>query len=196
MPLMFRAVGLTVIAVSFLCAFAGAEAWKMKGDSLVLAGVTPGNLCYDKVVEGSVVVRSTYEPGQPDTVVYTEGEDYTVDYANGAIARTAGSRIPDFTTNVLYGQKEFDHNQFPGFTNRGFFGLFFLGSLSSSMRRQCQRSAAISHPEDPPGIASSLPFLAMTGWKGVVAPFAYDFFLTELILLGDCAVSCSELSLS
>ncbi len=91
------------------------------GDSLVLAGMGPGMLCFDKVVPDSVTVRSTYEPGQDATVVYEAGRDYTVDYARGTIARTAESRIPDFSTNMLYGQKEFDHSKFPGFGNKDFF---------------------------------------------------------------------------
>lgn len=92
----------------------------MVGDSLALVKTEPGRLCCGNLVEGTVVARSTYEPDQPDTVVYEEGRDYAVDYAAGTIARTADSRMPDFSTNMLYGQKEFDHNQFPGFGNRGF----------------------------------------------------------------------------
>lgn len=93
----------------------------MIGDSLLLAGETPGKLCFDKVVAGSVVVRSTYEAGLANTVVYEEGKDYIVDYEQGTVARTAESRMPDFRTNMLYGQKQFDHNQFPGYGNGGFF---------------------------------------------------------------------------
>ena len=93
----------------------------VKGDSLVLAGTTPGMLCYGNVAKGSVVVRSTYEPGQPDTVVYAPDRDYVVDCAAGTIARTAESRIPDFSTNMLYGKKEFNHSDYPGFGNRAFF---------------------------------------------------------------------------
>ncbi len=93
------------------------------GDSLVLAGTAPGKLCFDKVAPGSVTVRSTYEAGEGGTIVYMEGRDYTVDYAQGALARTKDSRIPDFRTNVLYGQKEFNHGKFPGFGNTGFFAF-------------------------------------------------------------------------
>ncbi|HPG70114.1 MAG TPA: GDSL-type esterase/lipase family protein [Candidatus Hydrogenedentes bacterium] len=93
----------------------------MRGDSLVLVKTDPGKLCYDNLVEDTVSVRNTYEPGQANTVVYEEGRDYVVDCVTGTIARTADSRIPDFSTNMLYGQKEFDHNLFPGFGNRPFF---------------------------------------------------------------------------
>lgn len=93
----------------------------IKGDSLVLASEKPGKLCFDSVVPGTVVVRSTYQPGLSNTVVYKEGSDYVVDYKAGTVARTKDSRIPDFSTNILYGQKNFNHNDFPGFTNNPFF---------------------------------------------------------------------------
>lgn len=93
---------------------------EMRGDSLVLAGTAPGRLCFGGVVKGSVTVRSTYEPGLDATVVYEEGRDYVVDYGAGTVARTADSRIPDFATNILYGQKAFDHRDFPGYGNTAF----------------------------------------------------------------------------
>ena len=90
------------------------------GDSLVLVKNEPGNLCFGKVVPDTVELRSTYVAGLPKTVVYENGKDYVVDCDAGTIVRTADSRIPDFSTNCLYGQKEFDHNQFPGFGNTSF----------------------------------------------------------------------------
>jgi lysophospholipase L1-like esterase len=93
----------------------------VKGDSLVLAKTEAGRLCYGNLVKGSVSVRSTFYPGQANTVVYEAGRDYAVDYAAGTIARTADSRIPDFSTNMLYGKKEFNHGDYPGFGNRAFF---------------------------------------------------------------------------
>ena len=117
-------VPLLVLAALGTAAAAGADAGKvlaMKGDSLVLAKTEPGKLCHGHVAQGSVVVRSTYEPGQANTVVYEAGRDYVVDYAAGTIARTADSRIPDFSANMLYGKKEFNHSDYPGFGNRDFF---------------------------------------------------------------------------
>ncbi len=87
------------------------------GEGLVLSGTNPVGLCFDQIKDGSIVVRSAYDPAKPGVVLYELGKDYTVDGANGTIARTATSRIPDFATNVLYGQKEFDHSKFPGFGN-------------------------------------------------------------------------------
>lgn len=123
---MKRALGVSVvwgIAVLLLPALQvrAAETMNMAGESLVLAGETPGNLCFDRLVPGSVVVRSAYDPKKEGVVVYELERDYVVDYEKGTIARTAGSRIPDFATNMLYGKKEFDHNQFPGFGNTPFF---------------------------------------------------------------------------
>lgn len=92
----------------------------IKGESLVLAGTKPGNLTFSDVVVGSIVVRSAYT-ADADTIVYEHGRDYVVDYARGAIARSPASRIPDFSNNVLYGQKNFDHTKFPAFTNHQHF---------------------------------------------------------------------------
>lgn len=91
------------------------------GESLVLPAAFPAKLTFDQVVAGSIVIRSTYKADAPGSIVYQEGSDYVVDYVNGTIVRTANSRIPDFSTNVLYRQKDFDERNFPGYTNHPFF---------------------------------------------------------------------------
>ncbi len=90
----------------------------MIGESLVLAGTEPGNLLFSNVKEGTLNVRSTYLAGG---TTYDLGKDYTVDLPAGTISRTPASRIPDFSKNVLYGKKDFDHTQFPGYGNGPFF---------------------------------------------------------------------------
>ena len=100
---------------------ASAETTRMIGETLVLIGTTPGNLCFDRIVPGSVSVRSAYDPVKAGATVYESGRDYLVDCAKGTIARTSESRIPDFQTNTLFGKKEFDHNLFPGFGNGAHF---------------------------------------------------------------------------
>jgi lysophospholipase L1-like esterase len=90
----------------------------MTGDSLVLAGEAPGALLADGIDPESVVVRSTYLPGG---TVYEAGRDYRYDPQARTVSRLPGSRIPDFATNVLYGKKDFNHTQFPGFGNGKFF---------------------------------------------------------------------------
>jgi acyl-CoA thioesterase I len=92
----------------------------VKGESVVLAGTKPASLLASRVDAVSVVVRSTHLADLPKTVVYERGKDFVIDEANGAIARTADSRIPDFATNVLYGRKDFDHSKFPGYGNLPF----------------------------------------------------------------------------
>ena len=94
-----------------------AEPPSQTGESLVLPGTEPGRLVHRRLAKGSVVVRSTYTPKLPNTVVYTEGRDYAVDYAQGQIRRLEGSRIPDYAKNSLFGKKDFDHRNFPGFGN-------------------------------------------------------------------------------
>lgn len=93
----------------------------VSGESLVLAAAIPGNLSFDQLTSGSVVVRSSYLANDPHAIVYQEGIDYIVDYPKGTIKRTISSRIPDFSTNVLYGRHDFDQNNFPGYTNHPFF---------------------------------------------------------------------------
>jgi acyl-CoA thioesterase I len=56
----------------------------------------------------------------PQTVRYESGRDYLLE-ASGQLRRTAGSRIPDYSTNLLYGKEDFRHDQFPGYGNERFF---------------------------------------------------------------------------
>ena len=94
---------------------------KVRGESLVLVRTQPGNLCFDQIKPGSLSLRSTFIARKKTAVVYTEGLDYKVDYAKGTITRTPKSRIPDYSTNCLYGKKDFDHTKVPSFTNHPWF---------------------------------------------------------------------------
>jgi acyl-CoA thioesterase I len=94
---------------------------KVQGESLVLAQTEPVRLCFDQVVPGSLVLRSTFDAAAPGGIVYHEGLDYVVDHARGTIARTPSSRIPDYSTNCLYGLKDFDHTKFAEFSNHRWF---------------------------------------------------------------------------
>ena len=90
------------------------------GESLVFIGEEPAALAHLPVRGQPLSVRSTYLP-QTSALEYREGTDFIVDYDAGTLRRTAGSRLPDFRTNMLFGQEAFDHTQFPGFGNGGFF---------------------------------------------------------------------------
>lgn len=94
----------------------------VKGDSVVLIGEQPASLAWVPIPGSPLTLRSTYEPGAT-TVSYEAGRDYAWDAASGTVRRLPGSRIPDFRTNSLYGQEEFDHSKFPGFGNGGFFAF-------------------------------------------------------------------------
>jgi lysophospholipase L1-like esterase len=59
--------------------------------------------------------------GKAGGVVYEEGRDFVVDYGKGTISRTADSRIPDYSTHVLYDLKDFDHTKFTDWGNHKFF---------------------------------------------------------------------------
>ena len=114
--------GLALLLVSTTAVLAeDSRIMSVVGESLVLAGTSHGNLCFDHVQPRSVTVRNTYKPEDKGCILYTEGVDYLVDYAKGTIARTEKSRIPDFSKNILYGQKDFNHTKFPGYTNHPFF---------------------------------------------------------------------------
>lgn len=114
-------ISLCSAVIGLLCAPASSSSrMKIVGESLVLAGREPGKLMFADVVPGSISVRNAYQPGK-NAVVYEQGRDYVVDYAQGTIARSPASRMPDYTKSILYGQKSFDHSKFPGFTNNGFF---------------------------------------------------------------------------
>lgn len=93
----------------------------VQGESLVLADTTPGRLCFDQVVPGSVTVRSTYRPDRAGSVAYDEGRDYVVDYAHGTVARTAQSRLPNHAMHPLFGLKDFDHTRIPDTSNLPYF---------------------------------------------------------------------------
>ncbi len=93
---------------------------EMRGESLVFAGAAPSPLAYPPARDVPVVLRSTYRDG-PAAVLYEEGLDFEVDRARGALVRLPGSRLPDFSTNVLHGQEQFDHTKFPGYGNGPFF---------------------------------------------------------------------------
>jgi lysophospholipase L1-like esterase len=101
------------------------------GESLVLAGLEPGQLVHRRLAPGSVIVRSTYRADAAGSVIYREGEDYRVDYAAGQVRRVEGSRIPDYRRNSLYGQKDFDHTKFPGFGNTRDFVYVDYGYLDA-----------------------------------------------------------------
>jgi len=94
---------------------------RIQGESLVLVKTQPGNLCFDQVKPGTLALRSTFVPGKEGGVAYEEGRDYVVDYAKGTVARTADSSIPDYSTNCLHGEEDFDHTKFAGFSNHKWF---------------------------------------------------------------------------
>ena len=92
------------------------------GESVAFIGADPAALAYLPSRSGPLRVRSTYQPG-PGTVEYVEGRDFSVDYSQGTLRRTEQSLLPDFRTNLLYGQADFDHTRFPGFGNGRFFAF-------------------------------------------------------------------------
>jgi len=100
-------------------------------------GGEPSTLAYPPAQDEPVRLRSTYASGA-GTISYEEGRDFRIDYARGTITRVAGSRLPDFRTNVLHGQEQFDHTKFPGYGNKPFFAYADY-RLASGVRWPVQR---------------------------------------------------------
>jgi lysophospholipase L1-like esterase len=92
------------------------------GESVVFIGEEPAILAHRPVQTHPVSVRNTYLQGE-DTIEYLESQDYLLDFDAGTIRRTPNSRLPDFRKNMLYGQEEFNHSDFPGFGNGGYFAF-------------------------------------------------------------------------
>jgi lysophospholipase L1-like esterase len=90
------------------------------GESVVLVGEEPAYLSHIPSLNQPMEVRSTYLP-EPETIEYVNGRDFILNRTGGTLRRTPESRIPDFRTNMLFGKEMFDHSQFPGFGNAGFF---------------------------------------------------------------------------
>jgi lysophospholipase L1-like esterase len=90
------------------------------GESVVLISQEPARLAFSPEPPWPIVVRSTYLSGLPQTIVYQQGRDFVADEF-GHLWRTPDSRIPDFSTNILFGKEDFDHSKFPGFGNGAFF---------------------------------------------------------------------------
>ena len=109
---------LVACSIAAIGAAAGGATERMSGESLVLAGETAGVLLAEKIDPASIVVRSTYFPGG---TVYETGRDYRFDPEARTLVRTPGSRIPDYSTNVLFGKKDFQQDHFPGYGNGKFF---------------------------------------------------------------------------
>ena len=91
------------------------------GESLVLDKVNPVNFMFNKIIPGSVVVRNNYDAKAKGNIIYKKGEDYLIDYKNGAIKRTEKSKIPDYSKHSLFGIKNFDYTKVKNYSNQPFF---------------------------------------------------------------------------
>ncbi len=127
-----RAVRGGGLALLVLLAVAGcqhrpaATVVRQTGESVVFIGEAPAALAFPPVATEPLTVRSGYQSG-PGVTEYVAGTDYAVDWTAGTLRRLPGSRLPDFRTNSLFGQEEFDHSKFPGFGNGGFFAFVDYG---------------------------------------------------------------------
>ena len=95
---------------------------QQQGESVVFIGEEPAALAYTPERGQPLLVRNTYLPG-PASIEFSEGRDFVVDYIHGTLWRLPDSRLPDFRTNILFGQEGFDHSKFPGFGNSRFFAF-------------------------------------------------------------------------
>lgn len=113
------------------------------GESIVCVGEEPAALAFPPIRGRLLAVRSTYRP-EAGSVEYVDGRDYTVDLVSGTLRRLPGSRIPDYRTNSLFGQTEFDHSKFPGFGNGGFFAFVdYVGTAGEPWPQQPSQKALL-----------------------------------------------------
>jgi len=103
------------------------------GESVVLIDDEPAHVAFKPSARYPVSVRSTYLDNLTNSVHYTAGQDFLFDYKTGNIRRTANSRIPDFSTNMLFGKEDFDHSKFPGYGNGPF--LVFIDYVARKKPR-------------------------------------------------------------
>jgi len=122
---------------------------QQRGESVAFIGEEPAALAHLALRKYPLVIRSIYlvdaeaATNQSQTnLQYVEGRDFVVNYEQGTVRRTPGSRLPDFRTNMLYGQEGFDHSKFPGFGNTGYFAFVDYGYVPSAawpvQKRQTQ----------------------------------------------------------
>lgn len=120
---------------------------RQTGESVVFIGEEPAALAYLPVRGEAIEVRDTYLPAS-NSVRYIEGRDFAVDYAAGTLRRLPDSWLPDFRTNMLYGHEDFDHTQFPGFGNSGYFAFVdYTHAASASWPVQDDQTAFLRSTE-------------------------------------------------
>jgi len=120
---------------------------RQTGESVVFIGEEPAALAYLPVRGEALEVRDTYLPAS-NSVRYIEGRDFAVDYAAGTLRRLPDSWLPDFRTNMLYGHGDFDHTQFPGFGNSGYFAFVdYTHAASASWPVQDDQTAFLRSTE-------------------------------------------------
>ena len=127
---------LVILCVLVLVGCAHQPRNHIAGEGVVLAGTAPTTLIGKNIAPDSVKVTDAYAGGK---TVYEPGRDYVLDPKLGTIARTPNSRIPDFSTNILYDKKDFDQSQFPGYGNTKFFAW---------LTYDCKAAPTLVHPTD------------------------------------------------
>lgn len=89
-------------------------------ESVVFVGEAAHQLRYRPIVEGSFRLRSKPAGDDPDNFTFTEGEHYTIDCANGTIRRLPDSAIPDWRNHPMYNKSDFNHTDYPNFSNKAY----------------------------------------------------------------------------
>jgi len=125
------------------------------GESVVLIGDQPAYLSHIPLPNQPVHARSTYLP-ETGTIEYINGKDFILNGTDGTLRRTPNSRAPDFRTNILFGKETFDHSQFPGFGNAGFF-IFVDYAFASTNVWPVQASQVALLKATQPKLLDGLP---------------------------------------
>ncbi|WP_309119259.1 GDSL-type esterase/lipase family protein [Paenibacillus sp.] len=93
---------------------------KQKTESFVFVKEEPLPLRYRPIAGQALEVRKSPLSSDAEHVRFEEGKDFIVDYDQGTIRRTEGSRIPDGSQHPMYGVSPFDHTQYPDYSNRNY----------------------------------------------------------------------------
>ncbi len=138
---------------------------QMSGESFVLVNEIPAKIMGGAVLKGSVKLRSTYSD-TGNGIYYKEGKDFVIDYRNGTIKRTPGSRIPDYANHPMYGKGTFDERKFGDYANwsneKYFVYLDYRSRYNAPVASLNDQSAFLKHTRDKLQIGTPITLI----WYG------------------------------
>lgn len=93
---------------------------EINGESFVFTKTETLKCVYQFIRRNSIRVYSVDQKTGLPRIFYEENRDYTVNYEEGTLQRTADSRIPDFSEHVFFGVDPFNHADVSDYGNEKF----------------------------------------------------------------------------